>query len=187
VMQSIRRVGLVLLTASVLIAGSAVAVSASGGEFVSSTTGKTKSKQSDAQVFKTGAGTIECSKVTGTGEVKEGKTTTHKEVLTYSGCEGFGTVLSVSAADFEYNANGSAKLENTVTVSSESLGCNVQIEPQTLESIGYSSSSGKVTAEANVSKIHSKGSGGECGGNNTEGSYTGNIKAEIEGGTLEWK
>ena len=179
--------GVVLLSAFTLAGVSAVSVSASGHEFIASKTGKTKSKGTNAQIFKTGAGTIECTTVTGTGEMKETKTVTHKEVLTYSGCIGFGVSITVTPADFEYNANGSARLENTVEVSSESLGCEVLIEPQTLNTISYANSSGKLMAAANVSKIHSQGTGGMCGGKNTEGSYTGSIQGEVEGGSLEWK
>ena len=72
-------------------------------------------------------------------------------------------------------------------VKPEGAGCEVLIEPQTLESLSYSNSSGKVTASATVIKIVSKGTGGDCGGENTEGSYTGDIQAEVEGGTVEWK
>jgi len=186
-MQRITLFWVVLLSAFAIAGVSAVSVSASGHEFIVSKTGKTKSKGTNPQVFKTGAGTIECSTVTGTGEMKEATSVTHKEVLTYSGCVGFGMAIKVTAAHFEYNANGSAKLEKTVYVTPEGAGCEVLIEPQTLESITYSNSSGKVTASANVSKIHSRGTGGDCGGENTEGSYTGSIQAELEGGTVEWK
>lgn len=186
-MQRISLFGAVLLAAFAIAGVSAVAVSASGHEFIVSKTGKTKSKQLDAQILKTGAGTIECSTVTGTGEMKELKSVTHKEVLTYSGCSGFGVAITVSPADFEFNANGSAKLENTVEVSSESLGCEVLIEPQTLEDISYTNASGKVTAAADVTNVHSKGTGGDCGGKNTEGTYMGSIQAEAASGTVEWK
>jgi hypothetical protein len=186
-MQRITFFGMVLLSAFAIAGVSAVSVSANGHEFIVSKTGKTKSKGTNAQIFKTGAGTIECSTVTGSGEIKELDVVTHKEVLTYSGCIGFGMTITVSPADFEFNANGSAKLENTVEVTSESLGCEVLIEPQTLSNVSYANSSGKVTATASVTKIHSTGTGGYCGGKNTEGSYSGSIKAEVEGGTVEWK
>jgi hypothetical protein len=187
-MQRITLFWVVLLSAFAIAGVSAVSVSANGHEFIVSKTGKTKSSgTSKAQIFKTGAGTIECSTVTGTGEMKETASVTHKEVLTYSGCVGFGMAITVTSAHFEFNANGSAKLEKTVYVTPEGAGCEVLIEPQTLESLSYSNSSGKVTASATVTKIHSKGTGGACGGENVEGSYTGKIQGEIEGGTVEWK
>jgi hypothetical protein len=186
-MQRITLFWMVLLSAFAIAGVSAVSVSASGHEFVVSKTGKTKSKSLNGQIFKTTAGTIECSTVTGTGEMPEAKSVTHKEVLTYSECFGFGMGIKVTAAHFEYNANGSARLEKTVFVTPEGAGCEVLIEPQTLESIAYTNASGKVTAAANVSKIHSRGTGGVCGGENTTGTYTGSIQGEVEGGTLEWK
>jgi hypothetical protein len=187
-MQRITLFWVVLLSAFAIAGVSAVSVSANGHEFIVSKTGKTKSKgTSAAQVFKTGAGTIECSTVTGTGEMKETTSVTHKEVLNYSGCVGFGMAITVTAAHFEFNANGSAKLEKTVYVTPEGAGCEVLIEPQTLESLSYSNASGKVTATATVTKIHSRGTGGDCGAENVEGSYSGKIQAEVEGGTVEWK
>jgi len=179
--------GVVLLAAFTLVGVGAVSVSASGEEFVTSTTGKTKGKGTNVQKFKTSGGTIECTSVTGTGEVKTTKMTTHKEVLTYSGCSGFGVIIKVSPADFEFNANGSAKLENQVIVSSESLTCEVLIEPQTLTSIGYANSSGKVTATASVTGIHYIPTGGVCGSKEgTNGTYSGSIQGELVGGTVEW-
>jgi hypothetical protein len=186
-MQRITLFWVVLLSAFAIAGVSAVSVSASGHEFIVSKTGKTTSKGTNAQIFKTSAGTIECGSVTGTGEMTETKSVTHKEVLTYSECFGFGMSIKVTAAHFEYNANGSARLEKTVYVTPEGSGCEVLIEPQTLESIAFTNSSGKVTAAANVTKIHSKGTGGDCGAENTTGTYTGSIKAEVEGGTVEWK
>jgi hypothetical protein len=186
-MQRITVFWMVLLSVFAIAGVSAVSVSANGHEFIASKTGKTKSKGTNGQIFKTGAGTIECSTVTGTGEMSETKSVTHKEVLTYSGCVGFGMGITVSPAHFEYNANGSARLEKTVFVTPEGSGCEVLIEPQTLEKINYTNVSGKLTATASVGKIHSKGTGGACGGENTEGSYSGSIQGELEGGTVEWK
>ena len=48
--------GVILLSATTLVSVSAVSVSANGHEFKANKTGKTKSKGTNAQVFKTGAG-----------------------------------------------------------------------------------------------------------------------------------
>jgi hypothetical protein len=179
--------GVVLLAAFLLVGAGAVSVSASGDEFVTNTTGKTKSKGTNAQEFKMGSSTIECTAVTGTGEVKETKMVTHKEVLTFSGCSGFGVSLTISAGHFEFNANGSEKLESRITISSESLTCEVYIEPQTMNGLSYANSSGKVTATGSVGDIHYRPTGEECGTKEgTNGSYSGSIQAELEGGTVEW-
>jgi hypothetical protein len=179
--------GVVLLAAFTLVGVGAVSVSASGDEFVTNTTGKSKSKGTNVQKFKTSAGTIECTTATGSGEVKETKMVAHKEVITYGGCSGFGVDLTISAGHFEFNANGSEKLESRITISSESLTCKVYLEPQTMNGLSYANSSGKVTVTASVTGIHYVPTGEECGSKEgTNGSYTGSIQAELEGGTVEW-
>lgn len=188
-MQRLTMFGMVLLAALAVVGVEAASVSASGHEFIASKTGKTKSKQTNAQVFKTSAGTIECTEVTGSGEIKEGKSTTHKEVFTFSGCTGFGGGITITPADFEFNANGPMKLENEVVIAPSNDECEDVLEPQTVEHANYKNESGgKVAATASVVKIHSRGTGGACGSSeNTEGSYKGSVVGELEGGTLEWQ
>lgn len=185
-MRRIVILGVALTAVFAVVAVDAISVSASGDEFISSKAGKIKSK-GGIQKFKTSAGTIECAEVTGSSEVtsSELSSVTHKEVLTFIGCKGFGDPVTISNAHLELNANGSAKLEKRVILTPEGSGCEVLIEPQTLESFGYSNAGGKVTVEPRVSKIHSRGTGGVCGGENTEGSYGGTIVSELEGGTVE--
>jgi hypothetical protein len=187
-MRRIVILGVAMVAAFAVVAVDAISVSASGDEFVASKVGKIKSK-GGAQKFKTSAGTIECTEVTGSSEVTELKSVTHKEVLTFVNCTGFGSTVVISNAHLELNANGSAKLEKRVTLKPEGAGCEVLIEPQTLESFGYSNAAGgKVDVEPSASKIHSKGTGGACGsGENTEGTYSGTIVSELESGTVEWK
>jgi len=188
-MQRIVMLGLALLAALSVTAVSAVSVSASGHEFLASKTGKTKGKQTDAQVFKTAAGTLECNIVSSTGEITELKSTVHKEVLTFSGCSAFGyPSVKITAADFEFSANGSVRLEKSITITPEGAGCKMIVPAQTVSEISYQNESGgKVTATANAFKITSKGSGGTCGGEETGGTYTGSVESELESGTIEWK
>jgi len=188
-MQRITMLGMALLAAFALVAVDAVSVSASGHEFIASKTGTTKSTQVNAQVFKTGAGTLECAKVTGTGAISEGASITHKEVFTYSGCVAFGGKVTITPAHFEFNANGPVKLEKQVVISPASGECEILLEPQTVEHASYEDKSGgKVEAEASAVKIHSIGTGLGCGtGENQEGTYKGKVLGELEGGTLEWK
>jgi hypothetical protein len=186
-MQRITMLGMALLAAFAIAGVSAVSVSASGHEFIASKTGKTKSKQTNAQVFKTGAGTLECSEVSGTGEIKEGRSITHKEVLTYSGCTAFGTSAKLTAGHFEFNANGPVTLEKKITVTLTGGECELLIEPQTVEHASYENEGGKLKATATAFNIVSKGTGYDCGAENTEGSYSGSVLGELEGGSLEWK
>ncbi|HTU80468.1 MAG TPA: hypothetical protein VMF09_17095 [Solirubrobacteraceae bacterium] len=185
-MKRITMLAMAMLGVLVIGGAGAGSVSAQSHEFIANKTGKTKSAGTTAQIFKTGSGTVECTTVTGTGEIAAGKTTTHKEVLTFSGCTGFGGKATVSAAHFEYNANGPAKLEKEVTIKPEGLSCEMVIEPQTVESLSYENDSGKLKSAASISKIKAKGTGGVCGGS-TEATYGGTIVGELEGGTLEWK
>jgi hypothetical protein len=189
-MRRIVIIGVAMVTAFAVVAVDAISVSASGDEFVASKAGKIKSK-GGVQTFKTSAGTIECKEVTGSSEVgaSELKSVTHVEVLTFTGCKGFGDPVTITAAHLELNANGSAKLEKKVILKPEGAGCEVLIEAQTLAGFGYSNAAGgKVNVEPAVTAIHSKGTGGACGGENTEGSYSGTIVSELEGsGTVEWK
>lgn len=186
-MQRIVMLGMAMLAALAFVAADAVSVSASGHEFIASKAGKTKSKQTNAHLFKTSAGTLECAEVKGTGEIAAGKSTAHKEVFTYSACFAFGGEVTVTAAHFEFNANGPVKLENTITITPVGGECEIRIEPQTVERATYENKSGKVAAEAIATKITSRGTGGSCGGLNKEGSYSGAVLGELEGGTLEWK
>jgi hypothetical protein len=189
-MQRIVMLGVALaavLSIAAVIAGS---VDATGHEFVASKTGKTKGKQTDEQVFKTGAGTLECKNVTSTGEISEGKSTTHKETLTYTNCIAFGVPnVKFTPVHFEYLANETAKLESAVTITPEGAGCHITIPAQTVSGLHYKDEPTKqITATATSTGIKNEGSGGICGsGENSEGSYSGSIAAELEGGSVEWK
>ncbi len=167
------------------------AASASAHEFVASKAGKTKSSATSNQVFNTGSGNVTCTKLAGKGEVKETelKSETHKETVTYSGCTAFGFVkVKITAAKYKFNANGSVELENEVTITPEGAGCTVKVAgKQVLSSVSFANEAGKINETSNVKGIHSVGSGGVCGGTNTEGTYTGSALTELEGGTIEWK
>jgi hypothetical protein len=187
-MQRIMMLGLALAAAFAMVAVGAVSVSATGHEFVASKTGKTKSKSTNAQVFKTGSATLECAKSSGTGEVTELKSATHKETVIYSECVAFGSNVSITAAAYEFSANGSVRLEKTVIITPSGAGCEILIKPQILEKVQYANEAGgKVAAEPTLVKIHSKGTGGLCGGENTEGSFSGKALGELEGGTIKWE
>ena len=177
-----------LLAALGIVAVGALSVSASGHEFVADKTGKTTSKGSNLQVFTTAGGAIECTTVTGSGSITETKSVAHKETLTYSGCEAFGAKAAVPSIHFEFGAGGSARLEKAVTIKPEGAGCEVTVPAQTVEGVTYTNEAGgKLKALANVSKVRSKGTGGACGGESSEGTYKGTITATLEGGAIEWR
>lgn len=188
-MQRIVMLGAALVAALSIVAVGAGTVSATGHEFVASKLGKTKGQETDAQVFKTGAGTLECSTVTSTGEITELKSAIHKETLSYSNCDALGySNVKITAVHFEYSANGSARLESSVTITPEGAGCHITIPSQTVSGISYENKGKGITATADAINIVSKGSGGTCGNEeNSEASYVGTVAAELENGSVEWK
>jgi hypothetical protein len=190
-MQRIVMLGVALAAALSIAAIGAGTVSATNHEFIANKTGKTKGKQTDDQVFKTGAGTLECTTVTSTGEITELKSTTHKETLTYSGCDAMGySNVKITAVHFEYSANGSARLESAVTITPVGSGCHITVPAQTVNGIAYENTGKGITATMDAINIVSMGSGGTCGSEeNSEGSYVGTMAAELEasGGSVEWK
>lgn len=178
---------MVLLGAAAIAGASAISVSAQSHEFIASKTGKTKSKGvGGTQVIRFGNQAVECTEASGTGEITSGSSTTHKEDITFGGCIGFGGDVSITTADFDFNADGQAKLENRIVITVTGEECEIIAEPQTDESLTYATSGSKLKSEANIKGIALKGSGGECGGN-SEAKYAGTMEAELEGGTLSWK
>ncbi len=191
-MQRIVMLGVALAAALSIAAVGAGSVSATGHEFVASKTGKTKGKQDNSAIFKIGGGSLECTTVTSTGEITELKSAIHKETLTYSGCAAFGyTNVEITPVHFEYSANESARLESSVTITPRGAGCHVTIPAQTVSGISYENKPGKeITATATATGIRNKGNGGACGSEeNSEGSYSGTMTAELEGAgaSVEWK
>lgn len=184
--KRIMLLAMVLLGAAAIAGASAISVSAQSHEFIASKTGKTKSKAVGAQIIRFGSQAVECTESSGTGEVTATSSTTHKEAIDFGNCNGLGGTVTISTADFEFNADGQAKLENRVTITVTGADCEVIAEPQTDQSLTYTTSGSDLKSEANIKGIALKGSGGECGGNK-EAKYTGTMEAELEGGTLSWK
>jgi hypothetical protein len=185
-MKRIAMLGMALLAVVAIGGANAISVSANGHEFIASKLGKTKSQGSGTQVFRASGFAIECATVTGSGTITETHSATHKEALTFGECTGFGGGVSVSTADFDYNANGPATLEKRVLIAPEGMSCEIVIEPQTVEGLTYENVSGKLKSNSSIGKIKIKPTSTACG-TATEASYSGTINAELEGGTLEWK
>jgi hypothetical protein len=75
-------------------------------------------------------------------------------------CEAFGfSGVTISGVKFEFSAEGSARLEKSVTIHPEGAGCEVIIPAQTMNNVAYNNETGgKLLATASITKIHSKGS-----------------------------
>jgi len=189
-----RRIKFLAVAVVAALCMSVVAVaSASAHEFVASKAGKTKSTALTTQVFNTGAGEVTCTKLSGKGEVTEAelKSETHKETVSYSGCTAFGFVkVKITAAKYDFNANGTVLLENEVTITPEGANCTVKVtKGQNLSAVSFANEAGKIKEISEVTGIHSVSSGGACGekGEHTNGTYKGTASTELEGGTIEWK
>jgi hypothetical protein len=171
----------------------AAVASASAHEFVANKTGTLKGVSTNHQKFKTSSGTVECLKETSEGKIESTKSETNIEKVKYEECTAFGFVVSkVSEAEFEFNAAGTATVRNKIVLEIEAAEpCTITINKGTantgLKTVTYKNvAGGTMTVEAAVKGITYTTSGGECGSAGTNGEYSGNTKAELIGGTIEW-
>jgi hypothetical protein len=193
VMNRIRISGLAIL--AVLAFGVVGVASASAHEFVAKPVkGKVEGVQKTNQVFTLNAGKITCTKLTSTGEVMAEISKVTKENFKYSGCLAFGFEAKVSEVKFEFNAEGTVKLENTVTIEVPSAGCHVTLAPagnEKLSTIKYANKGAtelEVTAAAEG--IHYEASGGSCGAKGakeTNGEYNGKSAVKVKEGSIQFK
>jgi hypothetical protein len=183
-MRRAKMLGLVMVATSAIAA--TTATSASGHEFIASKTGKTASTALGEQEFTLGGlGHVHCTEASGEGELTASKFTAFKEIITYGNCNG--GKVTISPAHFDFNAAGTATIEKTFTAREVGVECEVLIDKQTLTGFAYSNSAGKVTITADASGLHEVGTGGICGGEDTEGTYKGIVGVALEGGVIEWK
>jgi hypothetical protein len=196
------RIKLLGLTIVALLALSALAAaSASAHEFIASKKGTATDVGTNTQVFKDEpkAVAVECKKTESTEKITSTKTKTQKASVKYTECTAFGFPATISEAKYLFNAEGSVKVENTITVEVPGAGCKVvvgktgnsKLKTITYENKESGSGHGKVAVKASVSKITSevKGGGGLCGkeGKLKEGSYTGAALVTLPEGEVSWK
>jgi hypothetical protein len=147
-----------------------------------------------AHKFKTSAGTVECTSANGEGAITEKLAEVQLVLVTYANCtvtEPIKSGATVSPADYLFNANGTVKLDNTVTIKPSPEICKITVGPQSLTGITYANIAGppmEIEVKANVSAIHYSISGGAgfCGaeGAHTDGTYSGTEKAKEDGGEI---
>lgn len=191
-MERMGRIG-IAATSMVVALGiwAAAAMPASAREFAASKAGKTSSTATTNQIFNTGSGSFECSKAVGNGEVKEGelRSEIRKEAITYSQCAFFGFVkVKFNAWHWKFDADGTGELEDEVTFTPEGAGCTIKFPgKQVLKSVIYANEEGGIHHTFELEGLHSRGSGGSCGGENVNGTLEGTLLSKLEGGTLEWR
>jgi hypothetical protein len=191
-MNRIRISGLAILAALAL--GVVGVASASAHEFIAKPVkGKVEGVQKGNQVFTLNAGKITCTKLTATGEVMAEISKQTKENFKYSGCLAFGFEAKVSEVKFEFNAEGTVKLENTVTIEVPSAGCHVTLAPAGNEALSTITYANKGATELEVSaaakNIHYEASGGTCGAKSkeTNGEYNGKSVVKVKEGSIQFK
>jgi hypothetical protein len=198
-MTRIKLVGSAILALLVLCA--VATASASAHEFEASKLGTATDKGTTVQVFKDEpkAAAVECKKTESTEKITALKAKTQKASVKYTECTAFGFAAKISEAKYEFNAEGSVKVENTITVEVPLAGCKVVVGPtgnSALKTITYTNKEpgtghGKVEVKGKVSKINSevKGGKGLCGkeGKLKEGTYTGNALVTLAGGEVKFK
>ena len=174
-----------ILAASAVASASASAIT----EFEASPLGGTiGGKATTTQVFTTNSGKTECTGATPKGEVKHTKAESEIVKVLYTGCKALGQKSKVTEAEFEFNAKtGEVAVKNTIimTVEEAGFGCTVKIGPagnSKLKGMTYENKAKKLLAKASVAAITFTTSGGFCGSGNNNGTYVGNVEAEVNGG-----
>ncbi|HEV7942211.1 MAG TPA: hypothetical protein VGP17_05355 [Solirubrobacteraceae bacterium] len=160
--------------------------SASAAAFLSSTTGSLSATALETQVFKTLAGSVECTKLTGTGSVTETMTETQTASITYENCTAFGiTNASVSLAEYLFMANGEVTILKTITITA--IGCEIIVPSQTVSSVSYKNKSGQLEIVPSVTNIEVEGKNTFCTfPKGRDGTYKGASLATLGGGTISW-
>jgi hypothetical protein len=192
------------------------AASASASEFEASggaTRGSSISKQEE---FKTYPMIITCAKAVTKGTVPSGKFASFSDEAKYSSCTAFGGLVkaTVTPGFFEYNANGSESILETITLT-PALGCKYEIPAQTgftKENVAFGDETfygntkfpngqQKLNIFSTLTGMHYIAHGYPCTGpknaaetaaartaeeEGTEGAFTGAVHEEIPQGNLTW-
>jgi hypothetical protein len=180
---------LLILAASAAFAPSSAAASG----FIASTTGALTGEAATTQTLTSKAGTVECTKLTATGEVEgtldeeTGTYTSEAQELKvqYASCKAFGFLsATVSEADLVFDIGGTVELLNTMTIST--TGCEIIIPPQTLTGATYKDSGEGVEASLALGKVQSRGVGSLCAyEEEKEGTDKGSAKVLLAAGKLQ--
>jgi hypothetical protein len=191
-MKRIRITGLAILAA--LAFGVVGVGSASAHEFIAKPVkGKVEGVQKGSHVFVTNAGKVSCTNVSSTGEVMAEIAKVTKESVKYSGCFAFGFEAKVSEVKFEFDAEGTVKIENTITIEVPEAGCHLTIPPTGNEKLSTITYANKGTTELEVTaaakNIHYEASGGPCGAKTkeTNGEYSGKSVVKVKEGSIQFK
>jgi hypothetical protein len=193
-MRTLKIIGVAVLAACALSV--AVVAQASASTFLASAVGALiLDNQINTHLFKTDGGVVECLKGTSHGKTTALSALTQVETVNYASCKAFGSGVTISPAQYEFSADNTVSVLNTITVTSVSGACTVQVSPFNNQNLGKvlyladPSNSKALNIKAEVSGISYLSSGGICGptGELKDGTYNGESLAFLDGGgTLGW-
>ena len=184
------------MTVMALLAVSAVGVSGASAAlllFLASTTGLLLGHLvGGPHQFVTEEGTVECEVANAHGTVSSTATEIQAAIVTYEKCKvsGLGVSATITPAEYLFNANGTATLDNLVKVNAGSGLCIINIEPQgPLSTIGYDNIAGppmEILVLANVTGISYEASSVLCPkkGKFNGGTYKGTELVNLDGGEI---
>jgi hypothetical protein len=194
-MRIVKRMGLVLV---VVCAMSAMAVSSASAApmFLSSVLGKLLATADNTQKFFTPGGkiTMECkSSKLNAGEATSLLATSLLVIVKYEGCLAVGGLTAtVHPVHLLLFANGSKALLLTVKILIPAAGCTITLPSAKNQNLNTSKfdhqTDGSVLELAKISGITSFGEGTGCKyAEESNGTYEGNVRITVEGGTLSWE
>jgi len=187
-----KRIKLVAMSlAAVCVMSAAAASGAVAHTFTATEMGKLTAKATATQVFTVDGGkTVECTALKLTAGEAVLASLTQAATIVYSGCKSFGLSATVSTAKYLFNADGTASLENTLTITA--VGCTVTVpsaKNQGLSSITYSNNGKNVKLTPSVKNITSSGSGTTCTyAEESKGTYAGASEVGLASGvgSVSW-
>jgi hypothetical protein len=194
------------------------AASASASEFEASGGAVTRgSSISKSEEFKTWPMTITCAKAATNGTVPTGKFASFSDEARYSSCTAFGGLVKVTVTPghFEYNANGTESILETITLTPVLGGCKYEIPAQTgftKETVAFGDETfygntkfpngqQKLNIFSSLTGMHYTAKGYPCTGpknaaetmaaktaeeSGEEGAFTGAVHEELPQGNLTW-
>ncbi len=194
-MRTLNIIGLAVLAVCAL--SIAVVAPASASVFLASAVNATiKGNQLNTQVFKTDAGNVECTKAKGSGTTLALSAKSQAATVTYTGCSAFGSGVTVSPAEYQFNADHTVNVLNTIVVTSSIGKCSVKVGAagnQNLKDLLKfidPDNADAIIIKSHVSNISYLATGGICGptGELKNGIYNGELLVFIEepGGKIAW-
>ena len=191
-MRTLKIIGVAVLAACALSV--VVVAPASASVFLASAVGALiLDNQLNTHRFSIDGGVMECTKVKSHGITLALSAKSQVATVIYTGCSYVGSTVIVTPAEYQFNADNTVTILNTIVVTSSIGKCSLKIEPkQNLKTVLYlldPNNNNALNIKAEVTGILYLSSGGLCGppGLLHNGTYTGESLAFLDGGgKLAW-